>query len=80
MKFLVDELPKTPKECPMNTIKETHIPTCRLEDDTYFECKVGTEGFACPHLMKFKAIAHKYHYGDGTSVVGESKMNVYLGD
>lgn len=79
MKFIVDELPSTPEECHMNTLKETCIPTCRLSDDLYFECKMGSEGFECPYLRKFTATAFKHIYC-GDSVVGENKMPVYLGE
>ena len=57
MKLLVDQLPNFPEECMMHTIKETCIHTCRLTDDLYFECKIGTEGFECPYLRRFKANA-----------------------
>jgi len=59
MKFIVDELPKDPNECPMNTIKETYIPTCRLTDDLYFECKIGEKDFECPYLRIFEAVTEE---------------------
>lgn len=77
MKFIVDELPETHEECPLSTLKVTHIPTCKISEDLYFECKIGQEGFECPYLMKFKAHAYKQIY-QGDSVVGVSDTPVYL--
>lgn len=64
MKFIVDELPKNPRECPFHEYRNPYIndrtrfvPMCKFDD--LEECKIGTEGFVCEHLREFKAYTEK---------------------
>ena len=83
MKIIVDEMPKNSHECSFsryfNDLYTRHIDGCLLSKEPFFECKMGNEGFECPHLMKFKAHAFKHHY-QGDSVVGATDIPVYLGE
>ena len=89
MKFLVDELPENPEECPFSGKflkkdeegKLVNAFCCKCINapvGTEFECRIGAYDFDCSMLRKFKAEAFRYQYGPGGSVVGETKLPIYL--
>ena len=81
MKILVNELPKTPKECLFNYHHPgTRQGCCKLSEtsDTFETCKLGTEGFKCPYLKEFNGEAVNYHTLIDGTVTGYTKIPIEL--
>ena len=69
MKLLVDELPKHPHECIFHKI-EIHkalcmrSDSCKLKEDIFFTCDIGSKDFECPYLREFKTVTTKRYVGN----------------
>lgn len=76
MKFLVDEIPKDPNDCPFyHNSCDTRSWGCSLASH-HTICLLAT-GNKCPFLREFNAEAFKHHRIND-SIVGETRIPVYL--